>query len=148
MHLFCYQSISYTVTALFKMHIKINDKCICWREDNQVQQNELTQGPALHYSEYLYLDKILSAQRLLSAEYGNEVVHDEHLFIITHQGILIINIFYWTFFFLSCHNRNTKIENRRNIFIYLFITFYFFFFFFKSAKSQWWFIQWIAFPKY
>jgi len=39
----------------------------------------------LLYGEYLHLDKILSAQRLLSAEYSNEV-HDEHLFIITHQG--------------------------------------------------------------
>lgn len=37
------------------------------------------------YNEYLCLDKLLSAQRLLSAEYNNEV-HDEHLFIITHQG--------------------------------------------------------------
>lgn len=54
-------------------------------EDNQIQQNKLTQGPALHYSEYLCLDNILSAQRLLSAEYGNEI-HDEHLFIITHQA--------------------------------------------------------------
>ncbi|XP_011055913.1 PREDICTED: tryptophan 2,3-dioxygenase isoform X1 [Acromyrmex echinatior] len=52
--------------------------------DDQAQR-ELTQGPALHYSEYLHLDKILSAQRLLSAEYGNEV-HDEHLFIVIHQA--------------------------------------------------------------
>ncbi|XP_071559570.1 tryptophan 2,3-dioxygenase [Temnothorax nylanderi] len=57
-------------------------------EDNrndQAQRNEFTQGPALNYSEYLCLDKILSAQRLLSAEYGN-AVHDEHLFIVTHQA--------------------------------------------------------------
>lgn len=32
------------------------------------------------YGEYLMLDKLLSSQRMLSA------VHDEHLFIITHQG--------------------------------------------------------------
>lgn len=37
------------------------------------------------YGEYLRLDKILTAQRLLSAEYSKEV-HDEHLFIITHQA--------------------------------------------------------------
>ncbi|KAL6258987.1 hypothetical protein P5V15_008909 [Pogonomyrmex californicus] len=54
-------------------------------QDDQPRQFELTQGPALHYSEYLRLDKILSAQRLLSAEYSDEV-HDEHLFIITHQA--------------------------------------------------------------
>lgn len=33
------------------------------------------------------LDKILNAQRMLSVE-GKRTVHDEHLFIITHQGIL------------------------------------------------------------
>ncbi|XP_011158927.1 tryptophan 2,3-dioxygenase [Solenopsis invicta] len=53
--------------------------------DDRIQNGELTKGPALHYSEYLLLDKVLSAQRLLSAEYGNQV-HDEHLFIITHQA--------------------------------------------------------------
>nr|XP_018900775.1 PREDICTED: tryptophan 2,3-dioxygenase-like [Bemisia tabaci] len=37
------------------------------------------------YTEYLRLDRLLSAQRPLSAEY-NKPVHDEHLFIITHQG--------------------------------------------------------------
>lgn len=38
------------------------------------------------YGEYLQLDKVLQAQRLLSEHFGNETVHDEHLFIITHQG--------------------------------------------------------------
>ena len=37
------------------------------------------------YGEYLRLDKILTAQRLLSAEFNKEV-HDEHLFIVTHQA--------------------------------------------------------------
>ncbi|CAB0035540.1 unnamed protein product [Trichogramma brassicae] len=45
----------------------------------------LVEGPGLLYSEYLLLDKILSAQRLLSSEY-NKKVHDEHLFIVTHQA--------------------------------------------------------------
>lgn len=39
------------------------------------------------YGEYLMLDKILKAQRMLSEE-NNCPVHDEHLFIITHQGKL------------------------------------------------------------
>ena len=39
------------------------------------------------YGEYLQLDKILDGQRLMSEELGSEIVHDEHLFIITHQGI-------------------------------------------------------------
>lgn len=37
------------------------------------------------YGEYLVLDKLLSTQRMLSTEH-NKPVHDEHLFIITHQG--------------------------------------------------------------
>ncbi len=44
---------------------------------------EVSEG--LLYGEYLQLDKILGAQRLVSAEH-NLAVHDEHLFIITHQG--------------------------------------------------------------
>jgi len=37
------------------------------------------------YGEYLILDKLLSTQRMLSTE-NNKPVHDEHLFIITHQA--------------------------------------------------------------
>lgn len=37
------------------------------------------------YGEYLMLDKLLTAQCMLSKE-DNRPVHDEHLFIITHQG--------------------------------------------------------------
>jgi len=37
------------------------------------------------YGEYLMLDKLLSAQCMLSKE-NNQPVHDEHLFIITHQA--------------------------------------------------------------
>lgn len=37
------------------------------------------------YGEYLMLDKVLSAQRMLSSE-SNKPVHDEHLFIVTHQA--------------------------------------------------------------
>ena len=35
------------------------------------------------------LDKILEAQKLQSEIFGDKV-HDEHLFIITHQGMLIL----------------------------------------------------------
>ena len=39
------------------------------------------------YDEYLQLDKVLSAQRLVSyLPENNRPVHDEHLFIVTHQG--------------------------------------------------------------
>lgn len=37
------------------------------------------------YGEYLMLDKLLDAQCMLSKE-DKRPVHDEHLFIITHQG--------------------------------------------------------------
>lgn len=37
------------------------------------------------YGEYLMLDKLLDAQHMVSQEH-NRPVHDEHLFIITHQG--------------------------------------------------------------
>ncbi|CAL7936975.1 unnamed protein product [Xylocopa violacea] len=54
-------------------------------EDHDQESDQLTEGPGMLYGEYLQLDKILTAQRLLSAEYNREV-HDEHLFIITHQA--------------------------------------------------------------
>ncbi|XP_037976399.2 tryptophan 2,3-dioxygenase [Plutella xylostella] len=37
------------------------------------------------YGEYLMLDKLLASQRMLSAQ-SSKTVHDEHLFIITHQA--------------------------------------------------------------
>ncbi|GJQ65299.1 putative heme-dependent dioxygenase [Trypoxylus dichotomus] len=37
------------------------------------------------YGEYLMLDKVLSAQRMLSEQHRTPV-HDEHLFIVTHQA--------------------------------------------------------------
>ncbi|XP_012285215.1 tryptophan 2,3-dioxygenase isoform X2 [Orussus abietinus] len=55
-------------------------------DDSSQEGVQLTEGPGLLYAEYLRLDKILSAQRLLSAEYNEEAVHDEHLFIVTHQA--------------------------------------------------------------
>lgn len=39
----------------------------------------------MSYADYLALDKLLTAQRMLSAENGR-TVHDEHLFIVTHQA--------------------------------------------------------------
>ncbi|XP_006622334.1 tryptophan 2,3-dioxygenase isoform X1 [Apis dorsata] len=52
-------------------------------EDHDQENDQLAEG--MLYGEYLRLDKILTAQRLLSAEYNKEV-HDEHLFIVTHQA--------------------------------------------------------------
>lgn len=47
--------------------------------------NMLVDVGGLSYSNYLQLDKILGAQVLQSEEDGN-LVHDEHLFIVTHQS--------------------------------------------------------------
>ncbi|CAL1688932.1 unnamed protein product [Lasius platythorax] len=65
--------------------ISDNSEHIFRRQDHDQDNDKLNQRPAMLYSEYLCLDKILSAQRLLSAEYSDEV-HDEHLFIVTHQA--------------------------------------------------------------
>lgn len=41
--------------------------------------------PPLHYNDYLHIDELLGAQKLKSIEFGKPV-HDEMLFIITHQA--------------------------------------------------------------
>ena len=46
-----------------------------------------SKGKEVHYSSYLQLDKILSAQTLRSKEVGGKAVHDEHFFIVIHQGV-------------------------------------------------------------
>lgn len=40
----------------------------------------------MYYSDYLHLDKLLSAQQPASFKKGNEPAHDEMLFIIVHQA--------------------------------------------------------------
>lgn len=52
---------------------------------NAQDGDQLDEEAGMLYGEYLMLDKILKAQRMLSAE-SNRPVHDEHLFIVTHQG--------------------------------------------------------------
>lgn len=55
------------------------------RTDISQEEDQLDGQAGMLYGEYLQLDKILNAQRMLSAR-TNHPVHDEHLFIITHQG--------------------------------------------------------------
>ncbi|KAH0999914.1 hypothetical protein HUJ04_008151 [Dendroctonus ponderosae] len=66
-----------------------------YRRNDGALDGNLGEEAGMLYGEYLMLDKILGAQRLLS-ESDNAPVHDEHLFIITHQGI------YWTVRFELC----------------------------------------------
>ncbi|KAF2900582.1 hypothetical protein ILUMI_05605 [Ignelater luminosus] len=53
--------------------------------DDSQDGDQLDEEAGMLYGEYLMLDKILNAQRMLSEEH-NRPVHDEHLFIITHQA--------------------------------------------------------------
>lgn len=57
-------------------------------KDPQDGINMADHSTGMMYGEYLQLDKILTGQRLMSETLGNETVHDEHLFIVTHQGNL------------------------------------------------------------
>lgn len=57
-----------------------------FRNGENAQKGEVLGAESgMIYGEYLMLDKIINAQRLQSAT-NNRAVHDEHLFIITHQG--------------------------------------------------------------
>lgn len=56
-----------------------------YRNDHDDSAVPLTTEVGKIYGEYLMLDKLLDAQCMLSEE-DKRPVHDEHLFIITHQG--------------------------------------------------------------
>jgi tryptophan 2,3-dioxygenase len=53
--------------------------------DGAHDEEQLDSQAGMLYGEYLQLDKILNAQCMVSAR-ANQPVHDEHLFIVTHQG--------------------------------------------------------------
>lgn len=53
-------------------------------DESQKGINKATNG-GIVYGEYLQLDKLLNAQVLQSEQKGNKI-HDEHLFIVTHQA--------------------------------------------------------------
>jgi len=56
-------------------------------DNDEIQDgvNVLADAGGVSYGDYLQLDKILTAQEPQSRIHGNEV-HDEHLFIVTHQA--------------------------------------------------------------
>ncbi|KAJ8027893.1 Tryptophan 2,3-dioxygenase [Holothuria leucospilota] len=54
-------------------------------EDGELQESSGIEEKGLSYGEYLKLDQLLSSQDSESAKHGKEI-HDEHLFIIIHQG--------------------------------------------------------------
>ncbi|XP_048855825.1 tryptophan 2,3-dioxygenase B-like [Brienomyrus brachyistius] len=53
-------------------------------DDSQIGTNKAVKGGII-YKEYLQLDKIVTAQVLQSERKGHKI-HDEHLFIVTHQA--------------------------------------------------------------
>jgi hypothetical protein len=53
------------------------------------------------YTDYLQLDKILNAQFPASQKYGN-LAHDEHLFIVVHQGNYLSSLPLFLQLFLNC----------------------------------------------
>ncbi|KTG33049.1 hypothetical protein cypCar_00016182 [Cyprinus carpio] len=53
-------------------------------DESQKGVNKATKG-GIVYGEYLQLDKVLNAQVLQSQQKGDKI-HDEHLFIVTHQA--------------------------------------------------------------
>ncbi|XP_064004773.1 tryptophan 2,3-dioxygenase isoform X2 [Pogoniulus pusillus] len=59
---------------------------LCLEEDDKSQEgvNKASKS-GLIYGDYLQLNKILNAQELQSEKKGNKI-HDEHLFIVTHQA--------------------------------------------------------------
>ena len=65
--------------------------------------NMLRETGGISYSTYLALDKILDAQ-VLQSELAGKKVHDEHLFIVVHQGkhfrfeIFLLSAFLQNFF--------------------------------------------------
>ncbi|XP_062394879.1 tryptophan 2,3-dioxygenase A-like [Sardina pilchardus] len=57
----------------------------CPYQKRDVEKNEAEGEEGVIYGKYLQLDKIVDAQSLLSESKGNKI-HDEHLFIVTHQA--------------------------------------------------------------
>nr|CAD7568541.1 unnamed protein product [Timema californicum] len=69
------------------LHASGVDMLVCdvCRGDVSQEGDQLDSQSGMLYAEYLQLDKVLSAQRMLSSQ-SKRTVHDEHLFIITHQA--------------------------------------------------------------
>jgi hypothetical protein len=61
------------------------------KASSMLEQGSESPNSDLTYNNYLQLDKILNAQAPVTLKY-NVKAHDEHLFIIIHQGMLIFLI--------------------------------------------------------
>uniref|UniRef100_A0A8C8MMN0 tryptophan 2,3-dioxygenase n=1 Tax=Oncorhynchus tshawytscha TaxID=74940 RepID=A0A8C8MMN0_ONCTS len=68
---------------LFKSKLHLNEE---EADDSQKGINKASKGGII-YGDYLQLDKVVTAQVLQSELKGNKI-HDEHLFIVTHQELI------------------------------------------------------------
>ncbi|XP_063314318.1 tryptophan 2,3-dioxygenase [Pelobates fuscus] len=76
--------------------------------------NKASRG-GLIYGDYLQLDKVLDAQELQSEKYGNKI-HDEHLFIVTHQAYeLWFKQILWELDSVREIFQNEKVRDERNM---------------------------------
>ena len=71
----------------------------------------------LHLPITQQLDKLLSCQKLASEEIGGQAVHDELLFIVTHQGITeldsrLLTINLQELLFIVTHQGITELDSR------------------------------------
>jgi hypothetical protein len=66
--------------------------CPFFTKKSHDSNNNITNGAGdLHYNNYLQLDKILNAQDPVTTKL-NVKAHDEHLFIVIHQGKTFLSL--------------------------------------------------------
>ncbi|XP_067825783.1 tryptophan 2,3-dioxygenase-like [Heptranchias perlo] len=83
-------------------------------DTSQDGANKASKG-GLIYGDYLQLDKIINAQELQSVKNGNKI-HDEHLFIITHQAYeLWFKQILWELDSVREIFQNGQVRNERNM---------------------------------
>ncbi|XP_006038040.1 tryptophan 2,3-dioxygenase [Alligator sinensis] len=84
------------------------------QDKSQDGLNKASKG-GLIYGDYLQLDKILNAQELQSEKKGNKI-HDEHLFIVTHQAYeLWFKQILWELDSVRVIFQNGKMKDERNM---------------------------------
>uniref|UniRef100_A0A8C3FPL9 tryptophan 2,3-dioxygenase n=1 Tax=Chrysemys picta bellii TaxID=8478 RepID=A0A8C3FPL9_CHRPI len=83
-------------------------------DKSQEGLNKASKG-GLIYCDYLHLDKILNAQELQSEKKGNKI-HDEHLFIVTHQAYeLWFKQILWELDSVRVIFQNGRVRDERNM---------------------------------
>ncbi|KAJ6668725.1 hypothetical protein lerEdw1_012208 [Lerista edwardsae] len=100
-----------------KYQYNFNKLSLADKEDDKSQEglNKASKG-GLIYGDYLQLDKILNAQELQSEKKGNNKIHDEHLFIVTHQAYeLWFKQILWELDSVRVIFQNGQVRDERNM---------------------------------